>query len=127
MSESKLNHNELKFSNQRRHDCEDVSFSVAVWFPVGEIPKYKESFRMPVGEKIIITWTISQFRRPDGKQYRKAIDHFSTLPFGWIPDHDIDFFKQFILRLGDKWLELCDLGEKHLNDCVSRILRIPLN
>jgi hypothetical protein len=99
---------------------------VGIWFPVKEDSKNDDSFMIPTDEKAIISSTILPFSE-GGRQYRKAIDRFSTLPYGSIPDHDIDFFKHFIRHLEDKWVGLCDLGEKQLTDCVSRILRIPLN
>jgi hypothetical protein len=108
------NHNKLEISSRRREGCEIVDFSVSVWFPAGEDLINKGFLKMLMGEKAIITWTILQDRK-----YRKAIDHFSTLPYGCIPDHDVDFFKYFILSLKDKWLNLCDLARKHLTNCVS--------
>jgi len=97
------------------------SVYIAARFPIGKVPK-DNSFRLPEGEKIIIGWTILQSRKSDGKPHRKAVDHFSTLPSGCIPDHDIDFFRHFIIYLMEKWLNLCDQGQKHLTKCVSRLL-----
>jgi len=105
---------------------EGTKLFVGIWFPVKEDSKHDESFMIPTDEKAIISSTILPFSE-GGRQYRKAIDRFSTLPYGSIPDHDIDFFKDFIRHLEDKWVGLCDLGEKQLTNCVSRILRIPLN
>lgn len=103
------------------NDSKDVDISVAVLFSGGQDPTHEKCFKIPVGEKttIRIKWTISRLRKLKGKQYWKAIDHYSTLPYGRIPDNGIDFFQDFILQLKDKWLKLCDLGEKHLTDCVS--------
>jgi hypothetical protein len=117
-----LDGNELKILPQRQEDCEDVKFSAAVWFP--DILDDSLYFRTSetAGENLMVAWTILEFRKSDGKQYRKAVDHFSTLPYGSIPDHDIDFFKDLITRLEEKWLELCDRGEKHLTACVSQTL-----
>jgi len=105
---------------------ESIKFFVGIWFPVKEDSKHDESFIIPTDEKAIISLTILTFSE-GGRHYRKAIDRFSTLPYGSIPDHDIDFFEHFIRHLEDKWVVLCDLGDKHLTNCVSRILRIPLN
>jgi hypothetical protein len=41
------------------------------------------------------------------------------MPFGWIPDDGVDFFKQFILYLKERWLRLCDLAKDHLAARVS--------
>ncbi|KAK4119368.1 hypothetical protein N657DRAFT_554230, partial [Parathielavia appendiculata] len=40
--------------------------------------------------------------------------HFSMLPNGWIPDDGVDFFKQFICHLRERWYTECDLVEKDL-------------
>jgi hypothetical protein len=104
-----------------QNKSEDTKLFVGIWFPLRD-PKPDESFMMSTDEKAIISWTI-----PSSDSGRKVIDHFSTLPYGSIPDHHIDFFKHFILHLKDKWVGLCDWGEKRLTECVSRILRIPLN
>ena len=93
----------------------------------GHLHQETLTVKIPEGGKIRITWTLSQLRKANGAQYWKAIDHYSTLPYSRIPDNGIDFFKDFILRLEAKWVELCDQGEKHLTEFVSRILRIPLN
>ncbi|KAF2181531.1 hypothetical protein K469DRAFT_589019 [Zopfia rhizophila CBS 207.26] len=50
----------------------------------------------------------------DGPRW-KSIDHFSMLPYGWIPDDSIDFFTQFIRNLKRRWLKLCDLAEEHIS------------
>jgi hypothetical protein len=52
-------------------------------------------------------------------------DHFSMLPSGWIPRDGLDFFAQFLRHLQKKWLDVCDLGEQHLTDCVSGCSRSP--
>jgi len=108
----------LKFFRQGEDNSERARFSVAVSFPIGEAPKH-EPFRMSKVEKNIITWSISPLGKSGGKQYRKVVDYFSTLPDGCIPDHDIGFFKHFLLHLKGNWLKLCDLGKQHLTNCVS--------
>lgn len=121
-----MNRDELNISTDL-NNSNTVKFSVAVWFSGGKDPNHEKCFKIPVGEKIRITWTISRPRNLNGEQYWKTTDHYSTLPYGRIPDDGLDFFKDFILRLEEKWVELCDLGEKHLTDCVSRTLRMLLN
>lgn len=55
----------------------------------------------------------------DGR-YWKPIDHFSTLPYGWIPDNEVEFFTQFMQFLQERWLELGRLAEEHLYAHVSK-------
>lgn len=52
-------------------------------------------------------------------RYWKSLDHFSMMPFGWIPDDGVEFFKQFIPYLEERWLRLCDLAKDHLAARVS--------
>lgn len=110
------------FEKKPLNKSESTELFVGIWFPLRD-PKPDESFMTSTDEKVMISWTIFPF----SDSGRKVIDHFSTLPYGSIPDHHIDFFKHFILHLKDKWVGLCDWGEKRLAECVSRILRIPLN
>jgi hypothetical protein len=124
--EVSLNRDKLDISTNLT-DSNTVKFSVAVWFSGGKDPYHEKCFRIPVDETIRIIWTISRPRKLNGEQYWKAIDHYSTLPYGRIPDNGLDFFKDFILRLEEKWVELCKLGEKHLTERVSRNLRMLLN
>jgi hypothetical protein len=114
-----LEDDQLGISYGEPNDSNDINVTVAISFPSGNNPIHEKCFKMPEGEKIRITWTISELKKPNVAQYWKAIDHYSTLPYSRIPDNGIDFFKDFILRLEAKWKELCDLGEDHLTDYVS--------
>jgi hypothetical protein len=102
------------FSKMPPNDSEGTKLFVGIWFPLSD-PN--------LDEKVMISWTIFLFSDIG----QKVIDHFSTLPYGSIPDHHIDFFTHFILHLKEKWLELCNQEERHLTELVSRILRIPPN
>lgn len=62
---------------------------------------------------------MTRLAKPKNGSYWKSIDHFSMLPYGWIPDNSADFFTQFILNLKDRWLRLCSLAEEHLSKRVS--------
>jgi hypothetical protein len=119
--EASLKDDQLEISHGDPNDSKDINFSVAVCFSGGEKTTREKCFNIPVDEKttIRITWTISRLTKPNGERYSKAIDHYSTLPYGWVPDNGIDFFNDFILRLEEKWIKLCDLGENHLTNCVS--------
>jgi len=50
----------------------------------------------------------------------RSIDHFSTLPYGWIPANGADFFALFMQYLKEKWLVICGEAEEHLSKRVSR-------
>jgi hypothetical protein len=73
---------------------------------------------MPDWGKCRIGWTIIPPANPDDEPW-KSIDHFSMLPYGWIPKDGIEFFMQFILYLKERWLKLCQRAEEHLTECVS--------
>jgi hypothetical protein len=73
---------------------------------------------MPDWGKFKIAWTIIPPANPNHESW-KSIDHFSMLPYGWIPSDGIDFFMQFILYLKERWLKLCYQAMEHLNECVS--------
>ncbi|KAF2188018.1 hypothetical protein K469DRAFT_567803, partial [Zopfia rhizophila CBS 207.26] len=64
-----------------------------------------------------ITWTMVSSANPNKESSWRSTDHFSMLPYGWIPEDGVDFFTQFILHLKDRWLKLCNLAEEHLTDC----------
>ncbi|KAH8802532.1 hypothetical protein F5884DRAFT_802273 [Xylogone sp. PMI_703] len=36
------------------------------------------------------------------------------MPFAWVPEDGIDFFKQFTLYVEERWLRLCALAKDHL-------------
>ena len=64
----------------------------------------------------MIKWIV--IKQPDrdsrtGESW-KSVSHFSTLPNGWIPDHGVDFFKQFLDELQTMWLRNCVEAEKLL-------------
>lgn len=65
-----------------------------------------------------IAWTMTPpASRKDGRHW-KSIDHFSLLPYGWIPDDGADFLLQFILYMKERWLALGTLAEAHLGQRV---------
>jgi hypothetical protein len=111
----------LKYFRNVREDPDGISFSVAVRFLVKMEPHHERSFETPaIDEEVRIAWTLLPIRKkPNGEQYWEAIDYFSMLLDGCIPDHSIDFFEHFILWLEHKWLELCEQGQKHLSEYVS--------
>lgn len=62
---------------------------------------------------------------PNDKSPWKSINHFSALPYGWIPDDSVEFFTQFIFNLERRWLDSCDLAKEHLATCVSYPTLLP--
>lgn len=73
---------------------------------------------MPAWNKRAIAWTIIPPKEPSDRPL-KSTNHLSTLPYGWIPDDGVDFFKQFIMCLKDRWDVECDLVEGDLAKRVS--------
>jgi len=52
--------------------------------------------------------------------------YISTLPFGWLPDHGIQFFSLFLRDLKHKWSALFSMAEEHLARTVSIHALVPL-
>jgi hypothetical protein len=72
---------------------------------------------------IMIKWIV--IKQPDkdsrtGESW-KSVSHFSTLPNGWIPNHGVDFFKQFLDELQAMWLRNCVEAEKLLAASVRTL------
>ncbi|KAK4233010.1 hypothetical protein C8A03DRAFT_19825 [Achaetomium macrosporum] len=88
----------------------DVSFSLSI--PVEQYPTSKH-FSIPDGRKCRIAWKIIRPTHSRNDPWRPIV-YFSMLPNGWIPHDGIDFFKQFIVYLKERWLELCRQAEEHL-------------
>lgn len=100
-----------------------MTFSVAVWFPAGQDTDDGKHFKMPDWGKLRITWTTASTPDLGNGLGCRSIDHFSMLPFGWIPEDGVEFLTQFMLHLKERWLKLCDLADQHLADCVSEFLQ----
>ncbi|KAF8544142.1 hypothetical protein BDD12DRAFT_873510 [Trichophaea hybrida] len=48
--------------------------------------------------------------------------YISTLSFGWIPDHRLEFFSLFLRNLKQKWCLLFDTAEHHLASTREKLL-----
>jgi hypothetical protein len=116
-SKEHLRPNELQITHKEDSSGQGVSFCVSISFPA-EQDAFPGRFKMPEWGEFRIAWTIIPPASANNMPW-KSIDHYSMLPYGWIPNDGIDFFIQFILYLKERWLKLCDLGEKHLNESVS--------
>jgi hypothetical protein len=116
-SKERLQPNKLQISQQEETDGHGVNFSVSLWFPA-EQDLSQRHLNMPDCDKCRIAWTIIPPTNRNDESW-KSIDHFSTLPYGWIANDSVDFFMQFILYLKERWLKICHRAEEHLTDCVS--------
>jgi hypothetical protein len=114
-----LQHDRSRIFHQEQTSGICVNISVAIWFPTGQGPGNQEQFNISNWGECRIAWTMKPLASSSGRPCWESIDHFSTLPYGWIPDDGVDFFTQFILYLKERWLKLCDLTEDHLTKCVS--------
>jgi hypothetical protein len=103
-----LQRGQLRYSQKSTNGL-GICFCVAVWFPARQDPDQKHG-NMPRWVKRAIAWTMIPPKNPSGGP-SKSINHLSTLPDGWIPDDGVDFFKQFILCLKDRWFTECNLAE----------------
>lgn len=106
-----------KILHQEERTDHGANFSVSLWFFVERDPSQRH-FNLPDWGKCKIAWTIIPPGNPNHESW-KSIDHFSMLPYGWIPKDGIDFFMQFILYLKEGWLKLCHQAEEYLSECVS--------
>ena len=68
---------------------------------------------------MVFSGTISR----DGNGWR-SMDHFSTLPYGWIPRDGAEFFSLFIQHLRQSWLTFCISAEEHL---LQRVRKSTIN
>lgn len=69
--------------------------------------------------KCSIGWTVSQAKDDDGKPYWRTVEHFSALPYGWIPENGLDFFKAFLQDLQVYWKSICERAHSRLFELVS--------
>lgn len=94
-------------------------FSVVVWFPAGQDHSAGKHFRVPDEEQYRVMWTTASTWPAYRGMGCPSMDHFSTLPYGWMPDDGVDFVKQILEHLTGRWMQLCDQAEDHLATCVS--------
>ena len=104
--------NELQISSHDEGIDQGMSFSLSLLFPA-ELEIFQER------AELRIAWTIVAPAAPNNQPWA-SIDHYSLLPYGWIPNDGIEFFMQFMLCLKGRWLELCESGEKTLDQSVSQ-------
>lgn len=49
----------------------------------------------------------------------KTIHYFSNLPYGWIPQNDLEFVQLFMATWRDDWMAFCHEGRRYLGRLVS--------
>jgi hypothetical protein len=95
-----------------------------VVFVAGSFPKQlqvadQESSPASLWTECAIAWKmLLPSNSTDGTCW-KSTDHFSTLPYGWIPHDGAEFFALFVCRLKENWLEFCATGQERLSRRVS--------
>lgn len=48
----------------------------------------------------------------------RSMNYRSTLEYGWVPNHGVDFFTLFIRDLQNKWQEIFKKADIHLKESV---------
>ncbi|KAH4081955.1 hypothetical protein HBH46_223240 [Parastagonospora nodorum] len=109
--------NELKTLLPESADSEDTTFSMLLWFPAGSNHETGKHFKVPDGGQCRITWTTASTCATYRGTGTLSMDHFSTLPCGWLPDDGVDFIGQFLESLILRWRRLCEQGKDHLATC----------
>lgn len=61
-----------------------------------------------------IAWTSVDSSKARNGSGWESMDHFSTLPYGWIPKDGVNFFSLFIQHLRCNWLMFCTSAEERL-------------
>jgi ankyrin repeat protein len=116
---AKLEPYKLEISSQY-HDGQYDRIYVAIQFPAEPDLQGQKHAEVSYWDTSRIAWTMMTYSNPNGDRCWKSINHFSMMPYGWIPDDGLDFFKQFLLYLKERWSNLCDLAEDHLTIRVSQ-------
>jgi hypothetical protein len=101
-------------------------------FIVGAFPKEQQaaaqkSSLVSLWTKHAIAWKILQPSKPTDRTCWKSTEHFSTLPYGWIPDDGAEFFALFIRKLKENWLDLFATAQERLSQRVSTKSRSIIN
>jgi hypothetical protein len=114
-----LREEKLTISNSEENNGSIINFYVGGLFPTPQVLGNQQYFNIKWDE-CGISWTMMPLAISESEPRWKSIDHFSMLPYGWIPDDGVDFFGQFIRNLGGRWLSLCDSADEHLSRRVSK-------
>ena len=88
--------------------------------PIEYQPKGRETSIVLQWHECAIAWKMVFSTERKGGRSWKSIEHFSTLPFGWIPKDGVDFFSLFIEYLSRRWHLFCISAEERLLQQVRR-------
>ncbi|KAF8535308.1 hypothetical protein BDD12DRAFT_350432 [Trichophaea hybrida] len=89
----------------------------------------RSSFEM-TPQRSSISWIMLKGKRRDEQtsspgarmEILSSRIYISTLSFGWIPDHGLEFFSLFLRDLKQKWCLLFDTAENHLASTREKLL-----
>lgn len=71
-------------------------------------------------QKSEISWIMRKAESTDGKSnIFRSMNYRSSLEYGWVPNHAVDFVTLFIRDLENKWKEIFKKAELHLKETVS--------
>jgi ankyrin repeat protein len=113
-----ISRNRLRISQRTICGGRGVSVYLAVWFPAGRSSTASCGLQFPDWGKLAISWTAVP---PSPSNYAagwKSVDHFSMLPYGWIPKDSIECFTMFMDCLEQRWVRVCEIVEEHLSHGV---------
>jgi len=97
-----------------RHSNHDCIFLTAS-FPASN--SYEFSW-----ETTAISWKMVVEKQPGGNFSWRTMEHFSTMPYGWVPEDGAECFTLFMQNLKDNWLAFMRTSEV----CLAKRVRIVL-
>lgn len=114
-----LKPNELYISVPKRThaNSSDISVSLSISMEHFAASKPHNASAPTTYRTYKIAWRVYQPTKPNNPWIPTV--YFSTLPNGWIPENDLDLFKQFITCVKEDWLEQCKQIETYLYNRVS--------
>jgi hypothetical protein len=93
------------------------------WTPNGRDPSSQKQFNIDWSE-LVIAWTIAPPTMLRVGTNKRPINYFSMLPYGWIPDNEVELVQHFIMGLKEQWMKLCESADVHLSKPVSSLASI---
>jgi hypothetical protein len=100
-------------------DDQQWVYSIIASFPTAPAVKRRDCLEDSERITLRIRWNVMWNSNMDGTESWKSIEHFSTLPYIWVPLNGIDFFQHFIISLEQCWLSLCGEMYSNLSNSVS--------
>ncbi|UKZ74918.1 hypothetical protein TrVFT333_002588 [Trichoderma virens FT-333] len=111
-STQQLRPNELYISIPKTASDMQSDISVSLWLSI-ENYLTSSSSTSSAANTYRIAWKMIRSTKP-GSPWTSTV-YFSTLPNGWMPENEMDLFKQFIFYVKGNWLRLCQHFETHLS------------